>query len=302
ENRPYGAIGLESPMLLYPKGHPYDHSTIGSREDIKEATVSDVVSFFSDYYFPANASLVIAGDFDSKQARAWVDQYFGKLTSKPQVKRVIPELPKIAGPVRKTLEDKVELPLLRMIWRSPKFYAEGDAEMDLLASVIGGGKSSRLYRKLVYDKKTAQSVSAYQYSGLLASEFIIEVYARPGADLAEIEDDVTKELASIRLTGITRRELERARNGIETSFWHEVEGLADRADLLNRYEFYLGNPGAIGIDLARYRDATVRSATKYALRVFDPKARVILTVLPKKENPPKTEAAGKTEANEGGES
>ena len=287
ENRPYGKMWLEIPPLMFPAGHPYHHSVIGSHEDLENAAVKDVVEFFKDFYFPANASLVIAGDFDPREARALVAKYFGAIPRRPVIKRKTPAEPAIDGLLRKTISDAVKLPLACFVWHSPAFYKEGDADMDILANSLAGGKSSRLYRRLVYEKKLAQDVSAFQSSSLLGSEFYIQVYALPGTSardnlerLGKIEREVDAVIAELQNRGATAREIARARNSAESSFWSDLESLEEKADLLNRYLFHFGNPGAIGADLARYSKITPQSTAAWAKKVLDPGARLILHVLP----------------------
>ena len=290
ENRPYGQLWLEIPALIYPTGHPYHHPVIGSHADLERAEVADVVGFFDDFYFPANASLSIAGDFDPKEARALVKKYFGSIPRKPKITRKTPPLAKIDGVLRKTLTDTVELPLACFVWHSPPFYADGDADMDILANALAGGKSSRLYRRLVYDKKLAQNVSAWQSSSLLGSEFVIQVFALPGTGTREnlerlgaIEKEVDAVIAELQANGASPREIGRARNSFESSFWSDLESLEEKADLLNRYLFHFGNPGAVERDLGRYEKITAYSTSSWAKKVLGPGERLILHVLPEEK-------------------
>ncbi|MEE3200240.1 MAG: insulinase family protein, partial [Planctomycetota bacterium] len=153
-----------------------------------------------------------------------------------------------------------------------------------------GGKSSRLYRRLVYEKKLAQDVSAFQSSSLLGSDFYIQVYALPGVDardnlerLGKIEREIDAVIAELQAEGASPREIERARNSAESSFWSDLESLEEKADLLNRYLFHFGNPGAIGTDLARYSRVTPQSTAAWAKSILDPGARLILHVLPEEK-------------------
>ena len=284
ENRPYGKAFLEIPRLLYPKGHPYHHPVIGSHEDLEAATVEDVKGFFQDFYDPGNATLAIAGDIDPARARSLVEKHFGRMPRGPAPPRKPPQPPpRLQGTVRFQVEDAVELPLSVFVWHSPAVYAEGDADLDVLATVIAGGKSSRLYATLVYEKKTAQEVAAYQSSRLLGSELRILVHARPGSSQDEIEAEVDREIERLRADGPTQREVDRARNRIETSFWQGLQSVSERADLLNTYQFHFGDPGAIGRDRARYDAVTPETVRRWARDVLDPGSRLILRVIPRKE-------------------
>ena len=162
--------------------------------------------------------------------------------------------------------------------------------MDIIANALAGGKSSRLYRRLVYDKKMAQDVSAYQSSSLLGSKFIIQVFALPGADTKEnlarlgaIEREVDAVVAELQEDGVTGREIGRARNSTESAFWSDLESLEEKADLLNRYLFHFGNPGAIERDLGRYAKITAGSTSAWAKKVLKPNGRLILHVLPEEK-------------------
>ena len=162
--------------------------------------------------------------------------------------------------------------------------------MDILSSALAGGKSSRLYRRLVYDRKLAQNVSAWQSSSLLGSEFVIQVFALPGAGskenlarLGAIEKEVDAVISELQEKGATAREIARARNSIESSFWADLESLEEKADLLNRYLFHFGRPGAIDRDLARYSKITPATTSAWAKRVLDSQARLILHVLPREK-------------------
>src|ERR1700733_12003996 len=164
ENVPYGKVELVLPELLFPEGHPYHHPVIGSHEDLEAATVPDVKAFFAQWYDPSNASLVVAGDFDPKEASATIEKYFGAIPSHgapadPWDATHASEGTTLRTVVRQTLTDKVELPKVVMAWQSPKHSAPGDAELDLVASVLAAGKASRLYKSLVYEKKIPPSVA-----------------------------------------------------------------------------------------------------------------------------------------------
>ena len=286
ENRPYGQVQLEIPKQIYPEDHPYNEPVIGSHEEIEAASVDDVIGFFRRFYFAGNASLCIAGDFDSKEATQLVKKHFGPLEKRPALERSTPKPPKIERTVRVTLEDKVQLPLLVMVWHSPAHYKDGDAEMDVLASALSEGKASRLYRSLVYEQKIAQSINVFQFSKLLGSEFWVYAMARPGIELDALEAAIDAEIEKLKKDGPTDREVERARNKIAMSFWQEIEGISNRADLLNRYQFSLGSPDGLKRDLARYDKVTRGSAREWADKILRPDQRLILRVVPKANSAP----------------
>jgi zinc protease len=282
ENQPYGKVELLLPELLFPEGHPYHHPVIGSHEDLEAATVDDVKAFFQKWYDPANASLVVAGDFDPKTVLPVLERYFGTIPShgapaEPPPPAVATNLIKV---VRATVTDKVELPKVVVGWQSPKHFAPGDAELDLVASILASGKASRLYKSLVYEKKLAQNVEAEQSSGDLASRFVIGVMARPGVSLDKLEAAIFAEIALVRSKPVAAEELTRAQNGVATGFVSRLETLRGRASLLNAYELDVGDPSYAQKDLDRYTHATKEGLLAVAAKVLDPNACVILRVVP----------------------
>ena len=302
ENQPYGVAELRLPELLFPEGHPYHHPVIGSHEDLTAATVADVRAFFERYYVPARTSLVVAGDFEQEQIAPSIELWFGAIPKAETPARLAPaNPPQLSGVVRETLEDSVTLPKVIMAWHSPAAYAPGDADLDLLGAILTSGKASRLYKALVYDKKIAQSVSAYQSSMSLSSHFDIEVLVRPGVELSTIEREVDEIIGQLRREPVTQAEIDRAKNQYEAAFIGRMQSLATRAELLNRYQSAHGDPGWAGRDLARYVDATPATVLQAAQRVLDPERRVILHVVPKPaapESPDKPESSDKPKSSD----
>src|SRR4029079_4889944 len=180
ENKPYGVVEETMFHTLFPKTHPYYADVIGSHADIQAAKLEDVKNFFKTYYAPNNASLAIVGDIDKAQVKALVEKYFGPFKKGGAVPKPSAETPKITAERRAVVKDRVELPKVYMAWVTSPFFKPGDADADIAATVLGGGKSSRLYKSLVYDKQIAQTVTAQQYSLMLGSVFSIEAVARPG--------------------------------------------------------------------------------------------------------------------------
>jgi zinc protease len=292
ENTPYGKVELRLPELLYPKGHPYHHPVIGSHEDLEAATVDDVKQFFAKHYDPANASIVVAGDFDPKVARDRIEKWFGSIPSALSA-RGQPSDPGAPGfsdtkttltsVVKETIEDNVELEKVTMAWQSPKHFATGDAELDIIATALASGKASRLYKALVYDQKIAQSVEAQQDSGVLGSRFILGVLARPGVSLDKLEAAIDKELDSVRKAPLADDELTRAKNLIETGFVTRLQSVRERASILNLYQAELKDPGYAPKDLERYRTATKEATQAVCAKYLVPDARVIIRAIPKKK-------------------
>jgi zinc protease len=279
ENRPYGKAQLLLPEALYPAGHPYRWPTIGSHQDLEAARVEDVRDFFQRFYVPANASIVVAGDFDPALARKLVDKYFGWQPTRPVPPKGSAPLPVLAKDKPLETEDRVALPRLYLAWHSPALFAPGDADLDLGAAILGSGKTSRLYRTLVFDRKIAQDVSASQSSMLLGGRLTVTATAKPGHTLDELAKAIDQEVARLRAEGPTAEEVEGARNKQLADFYRGIDSLEQRADLLNHYEQLFGDPGSFTRDLERYRAVTPASV-KTALARVTGQGRVVLRVVP----------------------
>jgi predicted Zn-dependent peptidase len=290
ENQPYGVEDLELPKLLWPDAHPYHHPVIGSHEDLEAATVDDVKSFFKTWYDPSNASLVVAGDFDPKATADLIQNEFGGIPSAgkptdPGAPGFSDQATTLKAIVRETVPDDVELAKVTLAWQSPHRFGPGDAELDLLASVLTKGKASRLYKSLVYDQKIAQHVEAYQESKTLGSQFVVSALVRPGIDPAKVEKALFAEVAKVRQQPVTAEELDRARNTYEQGFVDGLQSISARAELLNRYQVAVGDPGYVQKDLDRYRKATAADLQGTAKKVLLPDAVVVLTIVPKQAPP-----------------
>ena len=283
ENRPYGLAQETLVQSLFPRGHPYYGNVIGSHEDIEAVKLDDVNRFFRQYYAPNNASLAIVGDFDPAQTKKLVEKYFGTLKRGPAVPPVEAETPRITSERRRVVSARVELPRVYMAWLSPPIFEPGDADADIAASVLGSGRSSRLYRKLVYEKQIAQNVSARQESLILGSIFQIQATARPGHTAEELEQAIDEELAALKMQPPEPREVERSRNTIETAIIGRLErlgGFGGVADRLNSYNHYLGTPDYLEKDIQRYRSVTPASVQAFAREHLTAAARVVVHAVP----------------------
>ncbi len=284
ENRPYGLAFETLGRALYPPEHPYHWPTIGSMEDLSAASLDDVREFFRTWYVPGNASLAIAGDVEPRDVRRLVERYFGEIPAGPPVPEVMVEPAGLSSERRIVLEDDVQLPRLYLAWHSPGAYTDGDAAMELLTGVLADGKSSRLHRRLVYADQVAQDVSAFQDGQRLGGAFYLIVTARPGVTLANLEAVVRDEIAGVAGGTVTQAEMERARNRTETEFvrsLEEIGGFGGKADRLNEYYFYTGDPGFVRRDLARFRRATAADLATAARDWLVEAPAVVLSVVPR---------------------
>ncbi len=285
ENRPMGLVERVELEALYPPEHPYHHEVIGSMEDLSAASVDDVKGFFRTFYVPNNATLVVAGDFDRGKTKALIEQYFGPIPRGGAIPRRAATLPARTTPAAIAMEAKVQQPHLTLAFSTPANFAPGDRELDVLASVLGNGKSSRLYKRLVYDLKIAQDVSASQDSQMLASDFEISASPMPGHTLAELEAVIDEEIAKVQQAPVEAVELERAKNQIESGTVRALEPLIARAERLQHYNYLVGDPGYLAEDLRRYRAVDAAGVQRAAQTYLKPSARVVITVEPNPSAP-----------------
>ena len=282
ENRPYGLAVSAVMGGLFPPDHPYHWMTIGASDDIRAMKLDDVQEFFRTYYHPANASLALAGDIKTADALKLAERYFGSLSPGKKPEPVAVEA-SVSGESRLVLEDRVELPRLYFGWHSPAMFADGDAEMDLLSDLLANGKTSRLYRELVYDRRIALDVSAFQNSREMGSFFMLVATAAPGRSLGDIAAAIDQALQRMTDDGPTSEEMERGAAQAEAHFLYRLQtvgGFGGKSDQLNAYNVFRQDPGFFGTDLARYRNATARSMQAAARRHLRPD-RVILSVVPR---------------------
>ena len=285
ENQPYGRAFKLMAENLFPSGHPYAWPVIGSHEDLTAASLEDVQDFFKTWYTPNNLSLVIAGDFDPGQARRLVEKYFGGIPAGPPLDRPGRWIPALSGEKIVEATDRVPQERVYIVWPSPPFYAPGDAELDLTSLILTDGLASRLQKILVYDRQLCTSVSAFQQSMEISSLYAIIATARPGAPLAEVERIVTAEISRLAKEGPTAGELARAQTKWEFNFVTGLErigGFGGKADLLNSYNTFLGDPGRFDFDRARYARATAEDVRKAVARWLDTGNRLLVRFHPEK--------------------
>jgi zinc protease len=259
ENQPYDLTEEHIPENTYPAGHPYSWDVIGKMEDLDAASFKDVQEWFKDYYGPSNVVLVLAGDIDAKTAKEKVEKYFGSIPPGPPVTHQKVWIAKMTGTHREVTEEHVPLPRIYMVWNVPQFGSADSDYLDLVSSVLGQGKTSRLYKRLIYDDQIASDVSIYNDAREIGGQFVIQVTARPGHNLAEIEEETDQELAKFLKGGPTPDELERVRTRYLSSFLRGIErigGFGGQSDRLAEYAVYTGDPGGYKVTLKRVREAT----------------------------------------------
>lgn len=282
ENEPYGRVWDVMVPSLYPKGHPYSWTVIGSMEDLDAAKLDDVKEWFRSYYGASNATLVVAGDVKPEDVRARVERYFGDVPPGPPLERHEAWVAKRTGEQRQVLRDRVPQARLYMVWNTPQWGTEEDTLLSIAAQVLSSGKTSRLYKRLVYDDQIATDAMAMQGTSEIGSTFFVQASARPGGDAAPVERAIREELARFLAKGPTKDELERARTQRIAGFIRGVErvgGFGGKSDVLAEGQVYGGDPAAYQRELAWLKAATPAKVAAAARRWLSDGAYV-LTVEP----------------------
>jgi zinc protease len=264
ENQPYGKVDEALTTILYPKGHPYSWTVIGSMADLNAASLDDVKEWFRTYYGPTNATLVVAGDVKPEEVKAKVEKYFGHIPPGPPLDRPVAWVAKRSGEQRVEMQDRVPQARIYLVWNTPQWGTQDDTLLDLVGSVLASGKTSRLYKRLVYDEQIATDVMAMEGTSELGSTFFIQATVRPGGDAAAVEKAIKEEVARLVAKGPTADELARARTARLAGFIRGVErigGFGGKSDVLAQGQVYGGDPAA-------YKQTTgwVRSATPAQLQ------------------------------------
>jgi zinc protease len=264
ENQPYGVVSQLLAESTYPAGHPYSWTTIGSMEDLNAASLEDVREWFRTYYGPNNAVLVVAGDVNPSEVKAQVEKYFGHIPPGPPLAKQTAWIAKMSGERRASVEDRVPQPRIYMVWNVPPLTDPEADLLELFSMLLSEGKSSRLYKRLVFDEQSATDVNASLWGKELGSQFMIVATAKPGGSLGTVEAQVREELNRLLASGPTAEELERAKSTWRAQFLRGIErvgGFGGKSDVLASGEIYYGNPAAF-----QRRWATIASATPAAVK------------------------------------
>ncbi|HEY0050481.1 MAG TPA: pitrilysin family protein, partial [Pyrinomonadaceae bacterium] len=295
DNQPYGTAIEKIMDIIYPKGHPYNWTTIGSLDDLTAASQDDVKGFFRQYYVPNNASLVVAGDFNPKQARAWVQKYFGAIKKGGEITRPKLPVPAMQGVIRKEFEDAVQSPRVYMVWHTVPQGNKDEAALDILSSIFAAGRGARLQSKLVYDKQIAQDVIAGHPTREIAGTFQIAVTARPngpkdveemrtnpGKFLAAIEEQVNIEIERIKKEPPTMEEVSRAVNRIEAQTIFGLQTVLGKADAMNSNATFYGKPDRFQQQLDEYRKVTPADVVRVANAYLNAN-HLVMNFVPRKD-------------------
>ena len=269
ENQPYGEVFKHIIQNIFPEGHPYSWLPIGSMEDLNAATVEDVKKWFETYYGPNNAVLVIAGDVDTEEVVAKVEKYFGDIPPGPPIAKHKIRVPKLDGNKRQVLQDRVPQAKIYKVWIAPHWMSKDSLLLGLSASVLGKGKNSRLYERLVYRDQIATSTSAWVYSAEIAGAIAIEATVQPGGDIAAVERALDEELARFLEKGPTAKELERVKTQQRAGFIRGIEtvgGFGGKSDILAENAVFADDPGFYKTAISWLEEATPKSVRAAARR------------------------------------
>ncbi|HCH64331.1 MAG TPA: insulinase family protein [Deltaproteobacteria bacterium] len=285
DNRPYGKVRLWLNESLYAEGHPYRVPTIGKHEDIENARMEDVQDFFKKWYVPNNASLAIVGDFEPAEAKALVEKYFGHIPKGPQPIPVTHAPATLLDPVSVHYASKVPHHKVWLAWHSPKLYAPGDADLDIVSGLLSEGRDSLLYQRLVKEKGLAKDVAAYQSSSFLTSSYIITATAAKGHTTDEIVAEIDAVLQEFLSAPPSVEAVEDTKAQWEVRAYGGLQTISSKADKLNSYHVLTGNTGYLATDVSRYLAVTPDSVHQAAKMYLDVAGRVTLHVHPLGEAP-----------------
>jgi zinc protease len=281
DNVPYGKSRFVLNRLLYGEGHPYRHLVIGRHEDLAAASLEDVKTFFRKWYVPANATMVIAGDIDIPATKKLVEKWFGTFPKATRpVKREVPPTPIAQTRREQVTDDFAKLRRIHYAWHTPKAFAPGDAELDILADALGREGTGRLYKILVHEKQWAQNVAVGQSGQRFSGIFNVIVDLKPEADMRAVEAVLNAELDRVMIEPITERERKRVITGMEAGFVRGLESLVARGETVQMYNHYLGDPDSFTRHLDLFRNATADGVRSTASQFLKKQNRVEVITLP----------------------
>jgi zinc protease len=269
DNEPYGKTEYLIAENTFPAGHPYSWTVIGSMDDLDAAKLDDVKDWFRTYYGAANAVIVVAGDIDTQAAKARVEHFFGDIPSGPPVSRPVVSIAKRTGTVKATMQDRVPQARIYRVWNIPQWGSEDGTLLDLVSDVLGSGKTSRLYKRLVYDDQSATSVAAYVDLREIAGQFTIEATVKPGGDPAAVEKSIDEEMSRFLASGPSVAELKRAQARERSGFIRGVErigGFGGKSDVLAQCQVFTGDPECYKTRQARIAGAGTAAVQGVARR------------------------------------
>ena len=282
DNNPYGHTSWVIDKNLYPEGHPYNWQVIGELVDLQNATIDDVKEFYNSYYGPNNATLVLAGDFETEDAKALIKKYFGEINPKAEVAKLEPQTITLSKTKRLFHEDNfATAPQLNMVWPSPQQYTEDAYALDFLAELISSGKKAPLYQVLVKDKNLTSRTTAYNNSQELAGEFYITITANNGVNLNEVEAGIFEAFKIFEKEGVSGNDIERIKAELETGFYNGIGSVLGKSFQLAQYNVFAGDPGFITTDIENVKKVTKEDVMRVYNKYIKDKPFVMTSFVPK---------------------
>lgn len=282
DNNPYGHTSYVINKAIFPEGHPYNWQVIGEMGDLKNATVADVIEFYDNFYGPNNATLVLAGDFETKDAKALIDKYFGEIKRGTEVARLQPQNVTIGETKKLYHEDNfANTAQLNMVWPAVEEYSDDAYALNFLAQIISDGKKAPLYKVLVKEKELTSRTSAYNNAMELAGMFRISITANPGKSLDDIEKGIFEAFQMMERDSITETDLERVKAGLETSFYNGLQSVLNKSFQLAFYDVLAGDAGYVKKDIERIRSVTIEDVWRVYNKYIKDKPYVVTSFVPK---------------------
>ncbi|MBW2937777.1 insulinase family protein [Aureisphaera sp. CAU 1614] len=282
DNNPYGHTNWVLDKNIYPEGHPYNWQVIGELVDLQNATVEDVKEFYDRFYGPNNATLVLAGDFETEEAKAMIEKYFGEIKRRQEVEPLKPQPVTIAETKRFYHEDNfAQAPQLNMVWATVEQYTDDAYALDFLAEILSSGKKAPMYKVLVKEKELTSRTSAYSNTQQIAGEFHIRITANDGVDLDNVESAIFESFALFEKEGVTDRDVERIKAGLETQFYNGISSVLGKSFQLCQYNVFAGDPGFIEQDIENIKKVTKEDVLRVYNTYIKDKPFVMTSFVPK---------------------
>ncbi|MFD0977287.1 M16 family metallopeptidase [Salinimicrobium gaetbulicola] len=299
DNNPYGHTGWVIDKNLFPDGHPYSWQVIGELEDLQNATVEDVKEFYDKYYGPNNATLVLAGDFDKAEAKQMIEKYFGEIKRRQEVEPLEVQTVTLDETKRLYHEDNfANAPQLNMVWPAVEQYSKDAYALDFLGEILSDGKEAPLYTILVEDKKVTSQPYAFNSADQIAGKFRILVTANAGVDLDSVEAGINEAFALFEKEGVTEKDIERIKAGLETDFYNGISSVLGKSFQLAQYDVFAGDPGYIQEDINNIKAVTKEDVMRVYEKYIKDKPYVMTSFVPKGQLELITENSEKAEVVE----
>jgi len=282
DNRPYGHTSYIIDKNLYPEGHPYSWQVIGEMKDLFNATIEDVKEFHSKFYLPNNATMVLAGDFETDQAKELIEKYFGEIPSEEKVEDLGP-MPVTINETKKLYHEDnfARAAQFRMVWPTVEQYHKDAYALDFLGELLSSGKKAPMYKVLVKEKELTSRTSAYNRSQEVAGKFYISITANSGKSLAEIEDAIFESFERFEQEGITETDLDRIKAGLETNFYNGISSVLGKSFQLARYNEFAGDPSFIEEDIENIKAVTIDDVMRVYETYIKGKPYIATSFVPK---------------------